>query len=155
MDVRPAARSAVASEWRQDAMTSRRRAKTDEDEAGVIAMLDPDGASGPGTDDPTARRCLGSARFGIEPHEAPITDFPVQPSQRDGLGRLCRAHWREYTRGLRRAALERKSEAPQERGAEEEPARPTTRQRPARASTEAQAMDEEAPVQTEAQADST
>ena len=26
------------------------------------------------------RRCTGSARFGIEPHEAPVSDFPKQPS---------------------------------------------------------------------------
>ena len=40
------------------------------------------------------RRCIGSARFGIEAHEAPENEFPVQPSQRDGLGRMCDAHWR-------------------------------------------------------------
>ena len=49
------------------------------------------------------RRCIGSARFGIEPHDAPITDFPVQPSRRDGLGVLCREHWTVYTRALREA----------------------------------------------------
>ena len=27
------------------------------------------------------RRCIGSAKFGIEPHEAPADDFPKQPSQ--------------------------------------------------------------------------
>lgn len=32
------------------------------------------------------RRCIGSARFGIEPHEAPVEDFPKQPSQKDGIG---------------------------------------------------------------------
>ncbi len=32
------------------------------------------------------RRCIGSKTFGIEPHEAPVTDFPTQPSQKDGLG---------------------------------------------------------------------
>lgn len=25
-------------------------------------------------------------RFGIEPHEAPVTEFAAQPSQKDGLG---------------------------------------------------------------------
>jgi len=46
------------------------------------------------------RKCIGSTRFGIEPHEAPVTDFPVQPSQKDGLGRMCRPHWNQYTAGL-------------------------------------------------------
>ncbi len=55
------------------------------------------------------RRCVGSARFGIEAHEAPADDFPAQPSQPDGLGRMCQVHWREYTAGLRRDALERKA----------------------------------------------
>jgi hypothetical protein len=50
-----------------------------------------------------ARRCIGSARFGIEAHDAPIADFPVQPSRRDGLGVLCREHWTAYTRALREA----------------------------------------------------
>ena len=43
------------------------------------------------------RRCIGSKTFGIEPHEAPVDDFPIQPSQKDGLGRLCRPHWTQYT----------------------------------------------------------
>jgi hypothetical protein len=46
------------------------------------------------------RRCIGSARFGIEPHEAPVKAFPKQPSQPDGLGRMCAEHWRVYVRGL-------------------------------------------------------
>lgn len=50
------------------------------------------------------RRCSGSARFGMEPHEAPIEDFPVQPSRKDGLGRMCKVHWNEYTAGLARDA---------------------------------------------------
>jgi hypothetical protein len=53
------------------------------------------------------RRCIGSAKFGIEAHDAPPEDFPVQPSQKDGLGRMCKAHWTEYTRALRKAALPR------------------------------------------------
>jgi hypothetical protein len=53
------------------------------------------------------RKCIGSAKFGIEAHEAPIDDFPTQPSQKDGLGRMCRTHWTEYTRALRAAALVR------------------------------------------------
>jgi len=55
------------------------------------------------------RRCIGSAKFGIEAHDAPIEDFPVQPSQRDGLGRMCKQHWNAYTSALRKAALERKA----------------------------------------------
>jgi hypothetical protein len=55
------------------------------------------------------RRCLGSARFGIEAHELPPDDFPVQPSQRDGLGRMCKTHWNQYTKALRKAALARKA----------------------------------------------
>jgi len=49
------------------------------------------------------RTCKGSATFGIEPHEAPIADFPVQPSRKDGLGAMCKPHWTEYTRALRQA----------------------------------------------------
>lgn len=55
------------------------------------------------------RRCIGSAKFGIAAHDAPIGDFPVQPSQKDGLGRMCKPHWTEYTRALRKAALARKA----------------------------------------------
>lgn len=55
------------------------------------------------------RRCIGSKTFGIEPHEAPTSDFPKQPSQKDGLGRMCKPHWRQYTNALRKAALARKA----------------------------------------------
>ncbi len=55
------------------------------------------------------RRCIGSARFGIEAHEAPIEDFPVQPSQKDGLGRMCKVHWNHYTTELRKAAVAAKA----------------------------------------------
>jgi hypothetical protein len=55
------------------------------------------------------RRCIGSARFGIEPHDAPVADFPKQPSQKNGLGRMCKPHWNEYTTALRKAALARKA----------------------------------------------
>lgn len=48
------------------------------------------------------RTCTGSARFGIEAHEAPTTDFPAQPSQKDGLGRMCKPHLNRYTAGLAR-----------------------------------------------------
>jgi hypothetical protein len=53
------------------------------------------------------RRCIGSARFGIEAHEAPVEDFPSQPSQKDGLGRMCKTHWNQYTAGLARDAKAR------------------------------------------------
>jgi len=55
------------------------------------------------------RTCIGSAKFGIEAHEAPVEDFPAQPSQKDGLGRMCKPHWNQYTRALRKAALARKA----------------------------------------------
>ena len=57
------------------------------------------------------RRCIGSATFGIEAHEVPIDGFPVQASAKDGLGRMCRPHWTEYTRALRKASVARKAEA--------------------------------------------
>src|SRR6476469_263312 len=57
----------------------------------------------------TLRRCIGSARFGIEAHDAPVGDFPAQPSQKDGLGRMCKTHWNEYTAGLARDAKARKA----------------------------------------------
>jgi hypothetical protein len=56
-----------------------------------------------------ARKCIGSAKFGIEAHEALVADFPVQPSQRDGLGRMCKPHWKAYVGALRKAALVRKT----------------------------------------------
>jgi hypothetical protein len=55
------------------------------------------------------RRCIGSKTFGIEPHEAKVADFPAQPSQKDGLGRMCKPHWRQYTNALRKAAVARKA----------------------------------------------
>ena len=59
----------------------------------------------------TLRRCIGSSRYGIEAHEAPVDDFPAQPSQKDGLGRMCKPHWNQYTSALRKAALARKAAA--------------------------------------------
>ena len=59
------------------------------------------------------RKCIGSAKFGIEAHEAPPEDFPAQPSQKDGLGRMCKPHWTEYTRALHRDALARKMAEPE------------------------------------------
>ena len=58
---------------------------------------------------PPTRRCIGSTRFGIEAHEAPADEFPAQPSQKDGLGRMCKPHWRQYTNALRKAAVARKA----------------------------------------------
>ena len=55
------------------------------------------------------RKCIGSAKFGIEAHEAPVGDFPAQPSQKDGLGWMCKPHWSQYTSALRKAALARKA----------------------------------------------
>ncbi len=51
---------------------------------------------------PILRKCIGSARFGIEPHEAPVGDFSKQPSQKDGLSRLCTVHWKIYVASLAR-----------------------------------------------------
>jgi hypothetical protein len=77
-------------------------------------------AGTPAPEAPTMRRCIGSQRFGIEPHEAPIEDFPRQPSQKDGLGRMCKVHWRRYTSGLAREAKARKVAHPIEEAATEE-----------------------------------
>ena len=55
------------------------------------------------------RRCTGSARFGIEPHEAPVSEFPKQPSRKDGLGTMCTEHWRAYVKGLREARVAAKA----------------------------------------------
>ena len=74
------------------------------------------------TETTTTRRCIGSTRFGIEAHDADATDFPVQPSQKDGLGRMCKPHWRAYTNALRKAAVARKASeepAPAEAPAED------------------------------------
>ena len=60
----------------------------------------------------TLRRCIGSTRFGIEPHDAPSDEFPKQPSQKDGLGRMCKTHWNQYTAGLARDAKARKAAEP-------------------------------------------
>jgi hypothetical protein len=56
------------------------------------------------------RRCIGSTTFGIEAHEAPVEEFPVQASAKDGLGRMCKPHWRQYTNALRKASVARKAE---------------------------------------------
>ena len=62
----------------------------------------------------TRRRCIGSKRFGIEPHDAKVEEFPKQPSQKDGLGRMCKTHWNAYTTGLARDAKARKAAKPGE-----------------------------------------
>lgn len=69
------------------------------------------------------RKCIGSAKFGIEAHEAPPADFPAQPSQKDGLGRMCKPHWNQYTSALRKAALARKAEGATEVSATDKPAK--------------------------------
>jgi hypothetical protein len=46
------------------------------------------------------RVCVGSERFGLPRHTAPINEFPFQPSQPDGIGRMCHEHWNTYTAGL-------------------------------------------------------
>ena len=83
-----------------------RRTVSAKDGAAAIAMLDAEKRAADGTDQ---RRCIGSAKFGIAAHEAPSADFPIQPSQKDGLGRMCKPHWNEYTSALRKAALARKA----------------------------------------------
>jgi hypothetical protein len=76
------------------------------------------------------RRCIGSERFGIAAHDAPIEAFPKQPSQGDGLGRMCAEHWRTYTAGLARDAKVRKAAATTEEGVTEaEETRPTPKRR--------------------------
>jgi hypothetical protein len=67
------------------------------------------------------RRCIGSARFGIEPHEAPVKAFPKQPSQPDGLGRMCAEHWKLYVKGL---AADRKAKVGTMSAKPEPPAEP-------------------------------
>jgi len=87
------------------------------------------------------RKCIGSAKFGIDAHEAPVGDFPTQPSQKDGLGRMCKPHWNQYTTALRKAALARKAtagevatkEAPTESASAAVPARKGVGGREARA----------------------
>ena len=91
-------------------MTTRRTVSA-KDGADAVAMLDGDKrvAAEPAANRTDQRRCIGSAKFGIEAHEAPVADFPIQPSQKDGLGRMCKTHWNQYTSALRKAALARKA----------------------------------------------
>jgi hypothetical protein len=73
------------------------------------------------------RKCIGSARFGIEAHDAPAADFPVQPSQKDGLGRMCKVHWNQYTAGLARDAKARKAATTEADAPDPEPVESTPR----------------------------
>jgi hypothetical protein len=77
------------------------------------------------------RRCAGSARFGIEAHEGPVSTFPKQPSRKDGLGTMCAPHWKAYVKGLReaRAAGSQATPEPGAGPAEplQEPAKATTK----------------------------
>ncbi len=66
----------------------------------------------------TTRRCIGSTRIGIEPHDAPSVEFPKQPSQKDGLGRMCKPHWNQYTAGLARDAKARRAAEPSQAASE-------------------------------------
>ena len=75
------------------------------------------------------RRCIGSAKYGIEAHEAPTGSFPAQPSQKDGLGRMCKPHWNQYTSALRKAALVRKAEGGTPTAAKEATVRPARARR--------------------------
>jgi hypothetical protein len=99
------------------------------------------------TDATTAelRRCIGSAKFGIEAHEAPPDEFPAQPSQKDGLGRMCKPHWNQYTYALRKAALARKAAE----GEAAEPG-PVAEHEPVRAKRSRKAVEPEAGSQGEA-----
>lgn len=56
------------------------------------------------------RRCTGSTTFGIEPHDEPISNFPAQPSRKDGLGVMCKPHWSQYVKALRDRAKAKQNE---------------------------------------------
>ena len=102
-----------------------RRTVSAKDGADAVAMLDAEKrvATEPAADGTDLRRCIGSAKFAIAAHEAPAADFPLQPSQKDGLGRMCKPHWNAYTTALRKAALARKA-ADGETPAKVAPAKP-------------------------------
>ncbi len=93
------------------------RRVTAKDGAAAIALIDRENRAARATALADAalaatRKCIGSAKFGIEAHEAPVVNFPVQPSQKDGIGRMCHTHWKEYVRGLTRARKALKGAAP-------------------------------------------
>jgi hypothetical protein len=112
-------------------MTTRKMV-TAKDGEQAIAMLGRERAGRERTGYATEmRRCTGSARFGIEPHEAPVSTFPKQPSRKDGLGTMCAEHWKAYVKGLREARAAG-SQATPEQGAGpaeslQEPAKATTK----------------------------
>jgi hypothetical protein len=103
-----------------------RRSVTAKDGAAAVAMLDAERRAAT-PDAGASRRCIGSAKFGIEAHDAPAADFPVQPSQKDGLGRMCKVHWNAYTNALRKASIARK--AAEAEAAEPQPAAAKTKRR--------------------------
>lgn len=76
----------------------------------------------------TMRTCIGSEKFGIPRHDAPTSEFPIQPSQKDGIGRMCKPHWTLYTRALgadRKArATEAAAPAPTPKAAKSAAAKP-------------------------------
>ena len=81
------------------------RKATAKDGAAAIAMLDRERSTTMTTKKSTGyttelRHCTGSERFGIAPHEAPVSTFPKQRSRKDGLGTMCAEHWKAYVRGL-------------------------------------------------------
>ena len=76
----------------------------------------PPGPLAPGYDASTGR---------IEPHEAPVEDFPRQPSQKDGLGRICKVPWNLYTAGLARDAKVRKADEASDLAEPGDPAKTT------------------------------
>ncbi len=84
-------------------MTARRRV-TAKDGAAAIGMLDSEkrAVAKPAADTATLRKCVGSARFGIEAHQVPPADFPVHPARKDGLGTMCKTHWKAYVQALTR-----------------------------------------------------
>lgn len=49
------------------------------------------------------KRCAGYAKWGIQPHLAPVDQFQKAASQKDGLDRTCRPHVAEYTRLIKAA----------------------------------------------------
>lgn len=102
-----------ASEWSQRVGMSQRSGH-DEDAAELELQYPSTDAAISDEDTRGLRRCIGSARYGIEPHEASVEEFPRPPSQRDGLGRMCRTHWNSYTAGLARDAKARKAVAGRE-----------------------------------------
>ena len=97
--------------WLRDAMAAsvwrRSHGHGEEDRAPDASRS---GTTG-GARNPGAAEVHRLGAYGIEPHEAPENEFPLQPSQKDGLGRMCKAHWNAYTAALARDAKARKAAA--------------------------------------------